>query len=128
MINKLKRFEKLVRYALFGGMGVSSDMLVYTILVVNGFPYQLGNASGYFTGTLLSFFLNRKYTFNVKNKVLARMSKFFFVAFLGYGLSVFLLHIFVVYFQASPIIAKIMTLVFVLFFQFTLNSKITFRE
>lgn len=132
MVSINSKFEseilKLFKYAFFGGMGVLSDVSLYAVLTLSGFPYQASNALGYFLGTAISFALNRKYTFKVKDKILIRVFKFFFVAFLGYLFSAFLLYIMVSHFFLSPILAKFITLIFVLVFQFTLNSKITFKE
>jgi len=129
MLNKLyynnKRF---LSYSFFGGAGVLSDVSVYALLINFDVNYQIANAIGYFFGTLLSFFLNRKYTFKIEDNVYKRLMLFFLVAFLGYLSSAILLYVFVVIFSIDVIFSKILTLFFVLLIQFTLNKKITFKE
>ena len=120
--------QKLITYAFFGGTGVLSDIGVYSLLITMGFNYQIANASGYLMGTLVSFFLNRHYTFKIKDKVLKRLISFLSVAFIGYFTSALLLYFLVESLTMDAIIAKIATLFFVLILQFSLNKKITFRE
>jgi putative flippase GtrA len=77
---------------------------------------------------MISFFLNRSYTFKVKDKIFIRMFKFFSVAFVGYISSVALLYILIDVMHMNEIAAKFLTLFFVLLIQYTLNKKITFKE
>lgn len=129
MIKKIyEKNQKLISYAFLGGMGVLLDIGVYTLLIYFNINYQISNASGYLSGTILSFFLNRHFTFKVKDKILKRLLTFFGVAFIGYIASALLLYILVSVFLTNYFIAKIITLFFVLIIQFTLNKKITFKE
>lgn len=120
--------QKLISYAFFGGMGVLSDLGLYTILIYLSVNYQLANAAGYATGTMISFLLNRHYTFKVKDKVLKRLATFFGVAFIGYVSSAILLYVLVSVLNLDEFLSKLITLFFVLAIQFTLNKKITFKE
>jgi len=129
MIKRIyEKNQKLITYAFFGGMGVLSDVGVYSLFIFAGINYQFANASGYLVGTLLSFFLNRHYTFKVKDKVIQRLLTFLLVAFIGYLSSAFLLYVLVEYLGIDAILAKVLTLFFVLIIQFTLNKKITFKS
>lgn len=120
--------KKLISYAFFGGMGVISDLGLYTILIYLTINYQIANTVGYGIGTLISFFLNRHYTFNVKDKILKRLVSFFGVALIGYVSSAILLYILVSILNMEQMLSKVITLVFVLVIQFTLNKKITFKD
>jgi len=129
MINRIYiNNKKFLSYSFFGGAGVLSDVGLYALLISIGVNYQVANAFGYFVGTLVSFFLNRQYTFKVEDNLYKRLVIFFLVAFLGYLSSVVLLYVFVVIFSIDVIFSKILTLFFVLLIQFTLNKKITFKE
>lgn len=129
MLNSIyDKNKKLISYAFFGGMGVLSDIATYTVLVYLGVNYQIANAFGYAIGTLISFFLNRHFTFQVKDKIVKRLATFFGVAFIGYISSAFILYILVKILSMNEIISKFITLFFVLMIQFTLNKKITFKE
>lgn len=126
--NFLINNQKLISYAFFGGMGVLLDLGFYTFLIFAEVNYQIANVVGYSAGTLLSFFLNREYTFKIKDKMLKRLFSFFSVAFIGYTFSALLLYVLISVFNIDELISKIITLIFVLIIQFTLNKKITFKE
>lgn len=119
---------QIIKYAFFGGFGVLTDIIFYFLLVSNEVNYQLANFVGYFAGTLISFFLNRSYTFKVKDKVIQRIIKFFLVAFLGYICSTGVLYILIELIELDKMLSKLITLFFVLIIQFTLNKKITFKQ
>lgn len=114
------------KYVSFGLIGVFADYIVFYALIKLGEDYQISNFLGYFSGTALSFFLNRNYNFSVKDKVFIRLTYFYLTALVGYLLSVILLHVSVELFLLSPEISKILTLPFVAIVQFFLNKKISF--
>jgi putative flippase GtrA len=114
-------------YALCGGMGVCTDMLLYTALVLGNVDYQIANAAGYASGTLVSFLLNRHFTFKVYDKVLRRLVLFFGTAAVGYALSAAMLWVFVERIGIHALPAKAATLVVVLVVQFSLNKAISFH-
>jgi putative flippase GtrA len=115
-----------IKYIFFGGFGVLSDLILYSFLIMQSINYQEANAWGYFLGTMISFILNRKYTFKIKDRVVRRFIKFWLVAMTGYLTSVFLLFLLVPMFDS--IISKLVTLIAVVFIQFTLNKKFTFKK
>ncbi len=121
------RVRQLVLYAVCGGTGVLTDLVLFTGLVHYGVNYQVANAAGYATGTLASFILNRHFTFQVYDKALRRLVLFFGTALIGYLVSSALLWILVSIQGYPPLPSKIATLVVVLALQFTLNRAITFR-
>lgn len=119
----LRRF---VLYALCGGSGVALDFATYSTLVWLGLYYQGANAVGYASGTVLSFILNRRFTFGVRDAPWRRFAMFVGVAFVGYGLSSATLWLLVSRLHVPPIPAKAATLALVLVVQFSLNSIVTF--
>ena len=80
------RARTLLLYALCGGGGVVLDFILYGLLIHVGIYYQVANAIGYATGTLLSFTLNRVFTFKVFDNPVRRLV--IFVAVAAAGLSV----------------------------------------
>lgn len=119
--------RKFFLYAACGGAGVLADLAVYAALLHFGIGYQKANLTGYLLGTLLSFTLNRRFTFGIYDQTLRRLALFFGVAAFGYGVSTLLLWILVEAGDLHPLIAKLLTLPVVLLVQFTLNRSITFR-
>lgn len=122
-----QRVRQLLLYALCGGTGVLTDMAVYSLLVISGTGYQAANAAGYALGTLISFALNRHFTFKAYDRTLQRLALFFGMALIGYLCSSALLWLLVSALALNPLLAKVATLGFVLILQFSLNRAVTFR-
>lgn len=114
-------------YAVCGGTGVLIDLTIYSLLVERSIGYQPANFASYASGTLVSFLLNRHFTFKTYDRTLQRLGLFLATALLGYLLSSALLWVLVGIFSIHPIAAKLATLVFVLILQFSINKAITFR-
>jgi putative flippase GtrA len=114
-------------YCLCGGIGVSTDYAVYYVSYSGGLWYQGANALGYLAGTLMSFALNRVFTFGMRDRVLARLALFLAVAAVGFCASALLLWTLVQSLHIDPRIAKLITLPMVVVLQFSLNRRITFN-
>lgn len=119
--------QQFLLYCLCGGLGVSTDYLVYYLSYSAGLWYQGANGLGYLAGTLLSFALNRIFTFGMRDRVLQRLGLFLGVAAVGYSASAALLWALVQFGQIDPRIAKLITLPLVVVLQFALNRRITFQ-
>lgn len=145
-------------YCLCGGIGVSTDYLIYYSALTFGLWYQAANILGYLSGTLISFFLNRKITFGIHDKIGRRLLSFLGVAAIGFFVSALMLWVMVDimsisteisklvsltsklitlpdYFlqyltenNADAKIAKLLTLPVVVIIQFSLNRRLTFSE
>ena len=115
-------------YCFCGLVAVSSDYFIYTLLVLGGIWYQFANIAGYFAGTVFSFFLNRKITFRISDKVNTRFGLFLAVAFIGFLSSSLILWIMVEILVVDAKVAKLLTLPFVVILQFSLNQRFTFKE
>ena len=104
------------------------DFTTFSALVYFGVNYQAANAVGYGGGTVLSFILNRRYTFAVRDAPWRRFALFASVALIGYSLSSAVLWLLVSHIRLPPIPAKLITLALVLAVQFGLNSTVTFQS
>ena len=119
---------KLLLYCICGGIGVTTDYLIYYTALTFGLWYQVANLLGYLSGTFISFFLNRKFTFGVRDKLAYRLAIFLGVAAIGFAASSLLLWLLVDILSADAKISKLLTLPAVLIIQFSLNRRITFNE
>lgn len=126
----MKKFLKLrmFRYAIFGLLGASSDLLVYSILVMGSVPYLSANVVGYSLGTSISFLLNRTYTFKSRDYPLVRFVSYFLVALTGLSVSSTLLQFFIDGLGIADSVAKLLTLPVVFLLQYSLNRSISFRK
>jgi len=113
-------------YCLCGGIGVSTDYLIYYSALTFGLWYQAANVLGYLSGTLVSFFLNRKITFAVHDKLVRRLTMFLGVAAIGFSASAVMLWVLVDVMVLDAKIAKLFTLPVVVLIQFFMNRRITF--
>ncbi len=114
-------------YCFCGGIGVSSDYAVFYLSVTNGLWYQAANSLGYLAGTLVSFSLNRIFTFGMRDRILQRLAMFLAIASVGFATSALLLWLLVELIHLDPRIAKLITLPMVVVLQFFLNRRITFK-
>lgn len=119
---------QFIQYCLCGGMGVISDLSSFYVLLSLGVNYQISNFIGYGVGTILSFFLNRKITFQVADKAKTRFTLFLGVALIGYLSSAAILEFLVSVIFLDPRFSKIITLPIIVALQYTLNKKITFKS
>lgn len=119
--------RQFILYAICGGSSVALDLGIYSTLVWLGTWYQLANIVGYAMGTLLSFALNRAFTFKVYDRAWLRLAIFFSVALTGYLASTALLWWLVDILSLHAILAKFLTLFVVLILQFSLNRVFTFK-
>jgi putative flippase GtrA len=114
-------------YCLCGGIGVSTDYAVYYVALKLGAWYQAANVLGYVSGTGVSFLLNRKITFRIRDKLVHRLAIFIGVAAIGYSASALMLWLMVDSISVDAKTAKLFTLPVVVILQFSLNRRITFR-
>lgn len=119
--------QQFILYCLCGGLGVSTDYLVFYLSVTAGLWYQGANLLGYLAGTLLSFALNRVLTFKMRDRVAQRLAMFLGVAAIGFGASAVMLWLLVQLLGVDARIAKLLTLPMVVLLQFTLNRRLTFN-
>jgi putative flippase GtrA len=114
-------------YCICGGIGVSTDYVTFYLLVTAGAWYQSANIAGYIAGTLVSFALNRAFTFKMKDKVGRRLATFLLVGAIGYACSAILLWLLVKGAHLDPRLAKVVTLPLVVAVQYSLNRRFSFR-
>lgn len=115
-------------YCLCGGIGVAVDLSTFYCLLLLDINYQIANLWGYASGTVASFFLNRKITFEIKNRLKTRLVIFLGVASIGFLTSAAILEVLVYILNLDPKYSKIITLPFIVLLQFYLNKKITFKK
>jgi putative flippase GtrA len=121
--------KQFLLYCVIGFSGVTLDFAIYTALVKTvSLNYQVANAIGYASGTLLSFLLNAKFNFRVTDKIALRLLIFFSVAVVGWLVSAALLYWLIGHFHLGKIVSKLATLVVVVLLQYNLNRLFSFRK
>jgi putative flippase GtrA len=79
-------------------------------------------------GIFTSFFLNRQFTFKVKNKTLFRFISFYVIGLIGLAISSGLLFFLVEKIGLNELASKALTVIVVALIQFLLNKYISFRD
>ena len=120
--------KQFLLYCLCGGIGVTIDYSIYYLALTFGLWYQTANILGYFSGTIISFFLNRKITFGIDDRLVQRLAIFMGVAAVGFTASVLILWLMVDFMTIDAKIAKLLALPIVIAIQFFLNRQITFAQ
>ena len=104
------------------------DFVVFTILSQYvGIYYLLANCISVLVGITTSFVLNRSYNFKVKDKVKRRFAIFLIVGLCGLCFSNIIMWIGIDLFRFDELYTKLVSIVFVVGFQFLLNKYVTFR-
>jgi putative flippase GtrA len=121
--------KQFLLYCVIGASGVTLDFGSYSLLLkFSGLHYQAANAIGYTAGTLLSFVLNARYNFCIRDWLVVRFFSFLGVALLGWLVSAALLRLLVGQLSVNPYLAKLGTLAVVVLLQYNLNRRFSFRK
>lgn len=120
----LKRFfspeiVRLIRFTLIGGVNTAVDygvfFLLHTLLSVGSLISQVISFS---SGVICSYFLNRRFTFKAQGKMTtSEIIKFIILNLIAMGSSVLVVWVFETYFNISPYIAKLASMLV----SFTIN-------
>jgi putative flippase GtrA len=93
-----------------------------------GVHYQIANAIGYASGTVLSFTLNVLFNFKTRDWLPLRFLSFCGVAFLGWASSAGVLFVTVARLGLDKYLAKLVTMVVAVLLQYNLNRLLSFRK
>jgi len=120
--------RQFLTYTVCGATAAALDALLFVGLTKIRVFYLLANTISYGCGTLLSFILNRAFTFRVMDAPWRRLVTFFAVAGTGYLLSSASLIAMIEWLHWDKLIAKLASIVVVVLTQYTLNSRVTFKK
>jgi putative flippase GtrA len=129
LYNLLLKNKQLIKYGIIGCCCAGLDFIVYWLLVHTvKMPYLYANIISVHCGIFASFFLNRYFTFQVKNKTLLRFFSFYVVGIIGLAISSGLLFLLVEKMALNELVSKAFTIIVVALIQFILNKYISFRD
>jgi len=129
LYNLLLSNKQLIKYGIIGSFCAGLDFLVYSFLVqIIKIPYLYANVISVHCGIFASFFLNRHFTFKIKNKTLLRFVSFYVVGLVGLAISSGLLILLVEKIGLNELVSKALTVIAVALIQFALNKYISFRD
>ena len=115
----------MTRYIIIGFIAAGPELVIFNELM-KYFDYIKANSIAYGFGIIVSFTFNKIFNFKIKNKIFIRFNRFLFVNFSGLIISNLFLYIF------SGLIPylhlKIISMPFIVSFQFLLNYFWTFKK
>ncbi|MFA5995947.1 MAG: GtrA family protein [Patescibacteria group bacterium] len=135
MINKLIQrvnIKQFVRFCIIGTFNTGLDFLVYISLTRN-FAFWtehllLATASGFIAASTSSYILNRYWTFKVTTgQHRVQYTKFMLVVSGGLGINALCFYVLVHVWHINDLISKALVVGIVLFWNYLLNSRWTFR-
>jgi putative flippase GtrA len=119
-------FFEFIRYNLVGIINTIAGFSIIYILMFFGVSATISNAIGYGIGSIISFYLNRKYTFksSLRDKIV--IFKFFAVLAISYGLNFLMLRWLLV--SINPYLAQIGSAVVYTISSFLLIKFFVFKD
>lgn len=118
----------LLLYGLIGCFSAGLDFVLFWCLSQGTkLPTLVANSFSVLVGITVSFCLNRAFNFKVTDRTLRRYLLFLCIGLAGLCLSNFVLWCSVTYMSYDSVVAKLLSIVLVAFFQFLLNKFVTFR-
>ncbi|PKQ20567.1 MAG: hypothetical protein CVT66_04450 [Actinobacteria bacterium HGW-Actinobacteria-6] len=120
--------REVLSYGVIGVLSASTDAIIFWSLTTRfALDPQLANAAGVVCGITLSFWLNRAFTFRVRDRALARFATFWAVGLGGLALSALILQT-GLSLGLPAMRVKLVSILIVASVQFALNRTITFRR
>lgn len=125
---------KIIRYLSIGIVTTLVDWtLFYLLISIISIYYMLALAFSYMTSTVLSFFLNKHYTFrNTYRKAHIQLTVFVTVALIGLAISEAIVYSLTTYLWSNStsgflVISRAIATILVFLLTFALNNRITFK-
>jgi len=124
----LLKNKQLIKYGIIGCFCAGLDFCVFWLLThTTEISYLYANAISVHCGIFASFFLNRQFTFQVKNKTFLRFLSFYMIGLIGLAISSGMLIFLIEKIDLNELVSKVITVIVVALMQFLLNKYISFR-
>lgn len=128
MINLKEAFPQIFRFSIVGLINTIVAYSIIFVLMYIGKPPELSNLIGYFVGIILSYNLNRRYTFKSKASYLRSVPMFFMAISVAYVVNFLMLEMCLYVLNINPFISQIIGGVFYTTTGFFLMKFIAFRR
>lgn len=122
-------FYQLCRYGVGGGIGAGIDFgLFAVIMALTPLNYLLANAISFATGTIVAYYIQKKWTFQCQsNRNIFVFGKFVSAVIITFLLNNLILITCVSFLQLDPIKSKIIQIIISFFWGYTINKKFVFK-
>lgn len=129
VIHELAMRRQFLIYAIIGVSGAALDYLAF-VLMMQFLPlhYLVINMISTTLGITNNFFLNARFNFGVKDRLLKRFVSFFAVGLLGMAVASGILYLLIDVMNLIPEISKFLVIVVIVLLQYNLNKKFSFKR
>jgi putative flippase GtrA len=129
ILGLMSKYRNFLIYSIIGVSGATLDLVLFLILF-NKFHIDKNVATAISTslGIINNFTWNVLINFKVKDKLLKRFATFYSIGLVGLGLTIVIFYIFVDILKFNTNIVKIVSIIFVVLVQYTLNKKLSFKK
>lgn len=124
----LGKYHKFIKYSLIGAVGTSLEVVILFALRDYGMYYLWANLIGFSIGVTVNFLLNLYFNFKSTGGFLCRFVSYYLVGIIGLIITSFLLYLLIETGTLSLLVAKLITIMVVLFSTYMLNKKLTFGD
>lgn len=115
-------------YIIIGLSGVAIDFLIYLFLVYIGINPLIASFASVSVAIVNNFLLNRHFNFKKKDHALQRFISFYTVGLTGVILSIFFIYILHTIFGTGAVLAKLISVPFIVIFQYWFNKNASFAS
>jgi putative flippase GtrA len=124
-----KSIKQFVKFSFVGGINTIIDAGIFFLLIKFMFlNYLIANVIAFFVAVTNSFFLNRSFTFKIKEKKKFDYHKFFVVSLVGLLISEVVLFVSVNEFSLNPMFGKFIAIVFTVVWNFFGTRNFVFKN
>ncbi|MFC1613181.1 GtrA family protein [Patescibacteria group bacterium] len=129
IVKFMRRYKLFFSYCVGGGMGAVVNLsLLYGLTEYVGIHYLISEAIAFFCATIVNYLYNKRFTFKNKSRQIAKQFFIFvIICFGGACLNLLILYILVHYFNLWYMLAEVIAIFSVLFYNFSGHRMITFR-
>ena len=121
--------RELVSFNIIGIINTLITYGIYSLFIFLGFDYRISLLFDYIAGITISFFANKKYTFQYKENINIRMLLFMVVSYISvFFINMILLVIFIQKLNFNKYISQLIALAICISFSFIIQKFIVFRK
>ncbi len=127
--NEFLKNINFIKYGIIGIIGLVVEFIVFFLMLkIVGFHYLIANIFSVAIAITHNFLLNAFFNFKIVDNLFIRFLKYFSFGIIGLVISSGILYILVDLFLLNELISKAIVLSFVVFIQYVLNKKFTFKN
>lgn len=125
----VKTLCQFCKYSIAGGIGAGIDFITYTLLITFlSLNYLFANATSFSLGTIVVYYLQKKWTFQHKSKENTYLfTKFISVVVVTYIFNNVILIVCVNFLLLDLIIAKVIQIILSFMWGYTVNKHFVFK-